>query len=147
MTSVMKSAREKAMDYLAIRDHSRLELETKLSQKNYTPEEIATALDSLEASGFLASAESLSEKVSENLHQKGKSYTYIEQYLESKGLPPVPRDSELELEKAEKLIKSHFSKLSKSSETDKKKMAQFLQNRGFDTETIMKALPSSLIED
>lgn len=135
------------MDYLAVRDHSRQELETKLSQKDYAPEDIAHALDSLETSGLLASPESLSEKVSENLHQKGKSHTYIEQYLEAKGLPSVPRDSELELEKAEKLLQSHFSKLSKSSETDKKKMAHFLQNRGFDTETIMKALSSSLIED
>lgn len=143
MTSQKKSAREKAMDYLAVRDHSRLELETKLSQKDYSPDEIAHALDSLEVSGFLASEESLSESVSENLHQKGKSHTYIEQYLEAKGLPPVPRDSELELKKAEKLLQSHFSKLSKSSETDKKKMAQFLQNRGFDSDTIIKALSFS----
>lgn len=142
MKSLKKSAREKAMDYLAVRDHSREELSQKLLQKDYTPSEIRRALDEAEAAGWLVPSEALSEKVSEALHRKKKSHLYIVEYLKSKGLPPVPRDSDLELEKAENLLKSHFSKLSKSQEPDKKKMAQFLKNRGFDTQTIMKVCRS-----
>lgn len=132
-----KSAREKAMDYLAIRDHSRKELQTKLEYKEYSREEIEAALDSMEQSGWLLSSEKQAEKVAEALHLKKKSHLYILQYLESKGLPPVPRDSERELEKAQNLVESHFSKLSKSPDADTKQIAQFLQNRGFDTTTIL----------
>lgn len=138
-----KSAREKAMDYLAIRDHSRKELATKLEHKNYAREDIAIALDGLEAQGLLLSPEKMADKVAQNLHDKLKSHGYIEQYLESKGLPPVPRDSERELEKAQKLLESQFSKLSKSTDADTKTIAQFLKNRGFDTQTILSLVPDS----
>lgn len=134
---VPKSAREKAMDLLAVREHSRHELEQKLAAKKYTKEEIEAALTSLESAGWLPDSKELALRVAETLHRKAKSHMYIVEYLKSKGLPPVPRDSEFELEKAQKLLQSHFSKLSKSSEADKKQIAQFLKNRGFDTETIL----------
>ncbi|MCB9073778.1 MAG: regulatory protein RecX [Bdellovibrionaceae bacterium] len=133
-----KSAREKTMDYLAMRDHSRDELLKKLKKHDYTPEEIQIALDSVEESGWLLSGEALAEKVSESLHRKKKSHLYIVQYLKAKGLPPVARDSEREYDKAQILLKSHFSKLSKSSDTDTKQVIRFLKNRGFDGETIAK---------
>ncbi|MCC6138520.1 MAG: regulatory protein RecX [Bdellovibrionaceae bacterium] len=146
--SESKSAREKTMDYLAIREHSRLELETKLKKHNYSNDDIQTALDHAEKAGWLQTPQALALKVSENLHSKNKSYFYIEEYLNSKGLPPVPRDSERELEKAQILLKSQFSKLSKSTEKDKKQQAlRFLQNRGFDSETISKACPTDHFED
>ena len=70
--SVRKSAREKAMDYLAVRDHSREELRKKLLQKDYTPSEINKTLDEAETSGWLVPSEALSAKVSEILHRKKK---------------------------------------------------------------------------
>lgn len=133
-----KSAREKAMDYLAMRDHSRRELLTKLKKHEYSEEEITQALNSVEDSGWLLSSEKLAEKVCESLHLKKKSHLYITQYLKAKGLPPMPRDSEREYDKAQILLKSHFSKLSNSSGTDKKQIIRFLKNRGFDSETIAK---------
>lgn len=126
------------MDFLAVRDLSRLELTTKLEKNDYPREDIEAAIAKIEAKGWLMEPESLSHKVSETLHRKKKSHLYIVEYLKAKGLPPVPRDSEREREKAEILLKTHFSKMTKSQETDKKKMAQFLKNRGFDTQTIMK---------
>lgn len=43
----MRSARAVAMDYLARREHARAELERKLSQKDFSTDEIQTALDGL----------------------------------------------------------------------------------------------------
>lgn len=137
-----KSAREKTMDYLATREHSRLELETKLQKHKYSNEEIQSALDHAESSGWLMTPESLALKVSEELHRKKKSHFFIEEYLKSKGLPSVPLDSERELEKAQILLKSQFSKLSKLPEKDKKQQVmRLLQSRGFDSETISKVAP------
>ncbi len=142
---VKKSARDKIIDYLAISDHSRQDLTTKLQRLEYSENEIAHALDAAEAAGWLLSNEKMAAKVTEALHRKNKGYLYIVQYLEAKGLPPLPIDAELELEKAQKLLQSHFSKLSKSNpadknETDKIKIAQFLKNRGFDTQTVAKII-------
>jgi len=50
----MKSLREKAMDYLARREHSRGELASKLSAKAFDREEIDVVLDKLESDGLLS---------------------------------------------------------------------------------------------
>lgn len=141
MTS--KSVREKAMDYLAIRDHSRLELQRKLEQKKYPEHEIQTALDQLEKKGLLKTSDALAQQVFELLTLKNKSHAAILTALEAKGLPPVSYSMEEEIQKAKNLIASSFSKLSNSSDLDKKQMAHFLKNRGFDMETINAVVPLS----
>lgn len=130
----------KAMDYLGARDHSRRELKKKLQRFEVSPEDIEAALDHVEESGWLLSPEKLAVKVAEQLHRKKKSYFYILGYLREKGLPTVPRVAEIEQEKAQKLLESRFSDLSKLSHSDKKKRIQYLKNRGFDRETIAKVI-------
>jgi regulatory protein len=46
--------RRRALDLLARRDHSRLELERKLAARGYAPETVAEALNELERGGLLA---------------------------------------------------------------------------------------------
>ncbi|HET8699341.1 MAG TPA: regulatory protein RecX, partial [Gammaproteobacteria bacterium] len=46
--------KRRALDLLARREHSRLELERKLGARGFVPEVIATALNHLEQSGALA---------------------------------------------------------------------------------------------
>jgi SOS response regulatory protein OraA/RecX len=139
-----KSAREKAMDYLSIRLHSREELKTKLQKNKYSQEDIDDALHHVESSGWLPSPEALAQNVRDSLERKMKSHLYIEQYLQGKGLPTLPYDSEREYEKAQNLVESHFSKLSKSKDKDKKHVAQLLETRGFDEETISRILSKDI---
>lgn len=138
-----KSVREKAMDYLAIRDHSRAELQRKLEQKKYAEHEIQTALDQLEQTGLLKATDTMAQQVYEALTLKNKSHAAILVALEAKGLPPVSYSIEDEIQKAKNLIASSLSKLSNSSDLDKKQMAHFLKNRGFDMETINAVVPLS----
>lgn len=137
-----KSAREKVMDYLALRDHSRLELTNKLKKYNYSQEEIDQALIAAESAGWLCTAEKLAHKIIHTLNQRNKSHLYILHYLQRKGLPHPPIDHAAELEKALHLVNKHFSKLSNSTEIDKttllKQVVAYLKHRGFDTETISR---------
>ncbi len=132
----LNEAIKKAMDFLALRDHSRSELRLKLSRSEFSPEDIEAALDHSEASGWLLPPQALSEKVAEELHRKKKSHDYIAHYLQQKELPPVARDTERELEKALSALGGRFSPLSNPSTVDKKQIMVFLQNRGFDEDTI-----------
>jgi regulatory protein len=136
----LNEAIKKAMDYLAIRDHSRSELRAKLMRLEFSPDDIESALDHAEMKGWLLPPKALAAKVAEELHRKKKSHEYIVQYLQQKELPPVPRDSERELEKALAAAEKLFSPLSNPSTLDKKQIMAFLQNRGFDQEIIQKVI-------
>lgn len=131
-----RTAREKTMDYLAVRTHSRSELQAKLEEKQYSPLDIMDALDKAEKAGWIPEASAHAQQIADDLHAKNKSHAFILKTLESKGLPPVSYSLEREIQKAQNLLESSFSKLSKSSETDKKKKVHFLKNRGFDIETL-----------
>lgn len=135
-----KDASTKAMDYLAIRDHSKSELKNKLSRCGYEAEEIENALNYVEERGWLLPPEELAAKVALQLHRKKKSHFYILQYLKQKQLPAVDKDPDLELEKATDLVTSRFPTLSNVSYEDKKQIARLLKNRGFDGETISRVL-------
>ena len=139
MTNQQRAVR-KAMDYLGIRDHSRHELKTKMRKLEFEDADIDYALDHVEESGWLLSPEALALKVADQLHRKKKSHYYIMAYLQKKKLPAVPRDGNIEREKAQKLVNSRFSRLSNPSQDDKKVMVNYLKNRGFDRETISKVL-------
>jgi regulatory protein len=136
----LNDAIKKTMDYLAMRDHSRSELRMKLAKHDFLPDDIEEALNRAETSGWMLPPQALAEKVAEGLHRKKKSHDYIVKYLQQKELPPVPRDADLELEKALSTLGGRFSPLSKPSTLDKKQIMTYLQNRGFDEETIQRVI-------
>ncbi len=136
----LSEAIKKAMDYLAMRDHSRSELRMKLTKHDFTPDDIDEALNHVESSGWLLPPQALAEKVADQLHHKNKSHDYIVKYLQQKELPPVPRDSSQEYEKARSLLGERVSPLSKPSTLDKKQIISYLQFRGFDHETIQRVI-------
>lgn len=139
-----KSATHRLMDYLAIRDHSEQELVTKL-KKFHSPEEIQQAINYGKDQGWIAQTEeqlqSLSEKVSRTLQRKGKGPVYINQYLHQRGLPKIKIDSEDNLENALKLLERKFRTEIKP-ENYRNKAALFLKSKGFDLETVRKAVSS-----
>lgn len=131
---------KKAMDYLAMRDHSRSELRMKLSKHDFLSDDVEAAISHVESSGWLLPPQAMAEKAAAHLHRKKKSHYYILKYLQQKQLPPVPRDSDIELQKALSLLEGRFSPLSKPSTLDKKQIMVFLRNRGFDHETIQRVI-------
>jgi regulatory protein len=131
----IKSAIDKTMDYVARRDHSEKELRQKLSLR-FSSEEIDKAIEFAKQKKWLASTDDellvFSLKVAEALHRKKKGINYINNYLKKKGLPPIKKDSERELEKARSLLGLKKLQLQKAQ--------RFLSSRGFDFETIHKSL-------
>lgn len=136
----IKSASEKAMDYLAIRDHSEKELRTKLHQKGYKPEEIDHAISYCWKYNFLLPPEELAEKITHLLHQKGKGIHYIQRYLSKKGLPFCGFQEDFEVEKALKQIYKKLSWAPPFSFEEKVKLNRFLKNRGYDPQTVNKVI-------
>ncbi|RYZ70304.1 MAG: regulatory protein RecX [Proteobacteria bacterium] len=143
-----KTARKKVMDLLAKRSHSELELRQKLEAdpSEYAPEDIDDALQAAIENKWLMEPSELSALLAEELRRKGKGLLHINQVLESKGLPPVPEDSESDLDRAKQLLASKlghdFESAGQLPEELEAKAQRLLMNRGFDEETISKLIPS-----
>jgi regulatory protein len=141
------SARNKVMDYLARRNHSELELRTKLSRDYPQPEIDSAIAFAIESKWLLPPAE-LSDLVSISLSRKCKGHRFINQYLKLKGLPSVKRELEIEIEKGTQLVRSKLgTKLDVSTGrrlefTVQKKVFRLLANRGFDDESIREIIKS-----
>jgi len=169
-TSPKRKARDKVMDILARRPHSKLEIEQKLAAF-YEPQEIAAAIQFAEDNHWMMAPDEMAHRLSLELGRRKKGHRYIAQYLKKKGLPAVETDRELEIEKALELIASKAERFARSSEratdraTDRatasssaknayeakravytarqknlQKLQAALASRGFDGDTISRAL-------
>lgn len=138
-----KSALDKIIDYLSIRDHSEKEIRTKLSAKEYEAEEIDEGIELAQEQGLMIEPEKLSENVCDQLHRKHKGILYINQYLKSKELPSVAPDWDLELQKATELTMKHMKKNPPYTIEEKQDIYRYLTNRGYADQTINKLIHSS----
>lgn len=134
------SAQRLVMDMISRREHSEVELRDKLRQKEFSSEEIEIALEKAKEKKWITSPEQASQSFAELLHRKNKGIEFINSQLQEKGLPAISRDENLELEKAESLVKTKYSRFSEFSEVEKIKVMRFLASRGFDSSTIQKVL-------
>jgi regulatory protein len=139
------SARKKAMDLLARREHSAHELRQKLKQREFDSDAIELALESLQQ---------------DNLQSDSR---FTESYINHRcnaGLGPIKIVNELRQKDVDdELIHQHMSVLSINWEdrleqqrikkygeeipldyAQKMKQARFLQNRGFSPESVMRLL-------
>ncbi len=128
------------MDMVSRREHSEEELKEKLLRKEFSNEEIESALKKAKDHKWIASPEQASQSFAELLHRKNKGIEFINSTLQEKGLPTISRDENLELEKAASLVKTKYSRFSEFSEIEKIKVMRFLASRGFDSSTIQKVL-------
>lgn len=138
-----KSARTKAMDFLARRGYSENELRLKLL-RDYPADDVEDAVANARENGWLSAPEEIAERVAAELGRKKKGHRFVNQFLKAKGLPPVAKDLDAEVERARELLST---KLKHDFETDgplpyeaRAKAQRLLMNRGFDIETIIKAL-------
>lgn len=134
-----RSARNRLMDLLARRNYSELEIKQKLGP--YYPElEIQNAIEFARESKWLLPPEELSEQVANSLNRKRKGHRFINQYLRTKGLPPVQRNTDEEVEKGVALAHVKLArKLALELPLDfddQRKIQRLLVNRGYDEDTI-----------
>ena len=144
------TARNKMMDYLAVRDHSELELRKKLATK-FERAEIDRAIEFAKENKWLPQTPqeeaALSQRAAATLSRKKKGIGYINMFLQEIGLPQVSADPDLELAKAEQLVKNKLRSLNKNENADglkvQLKISRFLQSRGFQHTTIREVLKNA----
>jgi len=137
------SARNKAMDLLARREHSAYELRQKLKQREFDPEEIELALEVLQQNNLQSDAQ-FTESYINNRVNAGLGPIKIIHELRQKGVASELIDEQmsmLSIDWNESLEQQRIKKYGLQIPTDysqKMKQARFLQNKGFSTESVMR---------
>jgi len=125
-----KSARERAMDLIARRDHSERELVQKLTRAQHEAEEIDATIAELRERGWLPNPKILAEREADRLRRRGKSESQIQAWLMKKGLPAAQRQVEAELETGLRTLRSSWPKLLRQAQRDLDRAGARLANRG-----------------
>jgi regulatory protein len=135
--------RERALRYLARREHSRFELARKLEQAGFEQRDIGSLLDEFEEKNWLSDrrfaeswvadhrAKAGSVKLAYDLRQRGVSEAVIESVLGDN------RDSELE--RAREVWQKKFGSVPADA-SEKARQMRFLQSRGFTSTVIRKTV-------
>jgi len=138
--------RGRALAYLARREHSRRELETKLSPHAANPHELSDLLDALEQQGLL-SAQRMAEAVARNRRSKFGSARIVHE-LQEKGIAAdliaavLPQLKESELAAAREVWRKKFGNHPATAAEQGKQM-RFMMSRGFSSEIVYKVLRQS----
>lgn len=130
------------MDLLARRDHSEHELREKLAA-DFGAADIDDALEHARERRWLPEAGTLAGRLAESLHRQGRGIEFINRKLEEKGLPPVPADDELELEKALRLAETKRPE-GELDRAAREKIGRYLLSRGFEDEIVRKVIHEKL---
>lgn len=106
---------------------------------------VESALQKAESQKYLKDPTELSQQVTQALHRRQRGHLKITHELKKKGLPALEPDREIEAEKArqllEKLIQKDLEDISSEERLKlKQKAFRYLQNRGFDFETIRQTV-------
>ena len=88
------TAYDKALYLLSVREHTRKELETKLSAKGYQKEDMKEALDRLEEENMLNERRFCESYIRSRLRKNPEGKTIIIQRLIEKGVPSALAHSE-----------------------------------------------------
>lgn len=137
------SLKGRALKLLAAREHSRKELERKLAPHEEEPGKLKTALDELQARGFLDEQRVVDSVVHRRAGRLGAGR--IKQELQAKGLDAervavaVASLKATEVERARAVWRKKFDALPADA-AQRAKQARFLAARGFDGEVIRRVL-------
>lgn len=144
------SLKGRALRLLSMREHSRLELERKLSSHETREGELAEALDALTARGFISD-----ERVADSLlHRRAAKLgaSRIKAELQSKGLDEaVVREAveqlrSTEVERAREVWRRKFGQ-PPADAAERAKQMRFLAARGFSGETVRRVIAGAGDED
>jgi regulatory protein len=140
-----KACRRRALDLLARREHSRLELERKLLDRGFAEEIVDEVLNSLQADNLLDESRFLESFIRTRVG-KGQGPARIEADLSQRGIDSGRvrawlRDAELNWPSlAARVREKRFGPGRPRSFEERSRQAKFLQYRGFDSEQINTAL-------
>lgn len=131
----------KGLSLLARRQHSVKELERKLLDKGYSPEEVDPALAQFLDAGYLNDAEYARMMVR---YYSGKGRNFLRFKLTREGvereiIENVLPEDELEFARAFEVAEKKWSSLRGEERSRKEKLYRFLASRGFSGEVIQKA--------
>lgn len=143
MATTPLSLTGRALRLLSAREHSRAELERKLSKFEEEPGQLAKVLDTLAAKDFINE----SRVVESVLHRRSAKLgaSRIKQELQQKGLEPeavaiaVDRLRASEVERAREVWRKKFGQPPVDS-AERGRQMRFLAGRGFGGETIHKVV-------
>ena len=141
-----RSAYAAAVALLAMREHSRLELEQKLGQRDYPADEIRAALDAMIDAGLISDERASRARIASGL-RRGHGPARIRQSLQQAGLPAdsaMTGDDDEAInwvQQARAVAERKFGDTAPCDYKEWARRARFLQSRGYDTQTIRKALP------
>jgi len=137
------SLKGRALRLLSGREHSRQELERKLSPYEEEPGSLAAALDELQAKGFISEQRVLESVVNRRAAKLGAAR--IKQELQGKGLDPQAVAEAMadlrstELARAHAVWRKKFGQPPKDAAQRAKQM-RFLASRGFAGDTINRVV-------
>lgn len=138
-----KSLRNRALDALARREHSRHELARKLAPYAENTDQLNDLLDDLQARGWLSDARYAAQMVYARQNRYGSRKIAFE--LREKGVDESLVNAMLdslqgtELERARAVWQKKFGQ-APASKQEKAKQIRFLQSRGFGWEVIVRVL-------
>jgi regulatory protein len=136
--------RERALKFLARREHSRVELARKLARHADDSTEIDGVLDDLESRGWLSERRVVEQVVHARRTRFGARR--IERELLDKGISEdsvaavLPQLREGELEAARAVWLKKFGGRQPGRPAERARQVRFLQGRGFDLDVIMKVI-------
>ena len=137
------SLKGRALRYLAAREYGRLELERKLAPHAESTEQLKTALDDLQAKGFISDARAAVSLVNRRAEKLGNSR--VLQEMKQKGLEPqaVAAATEdlarTEAQRAHAVWQKRFGVVAIEA-AERAKQMRFLASRGFSPASIRTAM-------
>ncbi len=141
----IKRARNAAYRFLAVRARSRDEVEKKLSDRDFSPQVISSVIDHLLRLGYLNDEEFARQWASSRIRSRGLGRRRIEQELRQKGIGrdlirEVLRgffEEASELDIAQREAERKLRSLARfEPEVRKRRLAGFLERKGFSSEII-----------
>lgn len=138
-------ARRTALDLLARREHTRLELYNKLLQRGYAGELSAALLDALEQQGLL-SEQRFAESFVHARVRKGQGPRRLQAELRQRGVDAATIEAALAAEEVDwaelagRVRERRFGAATPETYAERARQVRFLQYRGFTTEQIQAAL-------
>ncbi len=137
------SLKSRALRLLSQREHSRTELERKLSQHEQAPGELAKALDELQARDFINDGRAIESVVHRRAGKLGAAR--VKQELAAKGLSGEAVAAAMEglrgteLDRAQGVWRKKFGSPAADA-NERAKQIRFLLNRGFNAEVVRKVV-------
>jgi regulatory protein len=138
------SLKERALRFLARREHSRAELARKLAPHADDSTDIDSVLDDLESRGWLSERRVVEQVVHARRRRFGARR--IERELLDKGISKdsvaaaLPQLKEGELEAARAVWLRKFGGRQPGRPAERARQVRFLQGRGFDLDVILKVI-------